>query len=143
MLNPQRLLDRQSWFRVRVGPSAIDGKGLFALTSVPARRKLGEFVGERISLTEARERARRLTRIAIVELSRTTAIDATVGGNDFRFVNHSCLPNMYIRCGYSRVEFYALRDINAGEELTCDYGVTHHNGRRPCTCGHERCRTRI
>jgi SET domain-containing protein len=38
------------------------------------------------------------------------------------------------------VEFYSLRPIKAGEELTCDYGETHHDGRLPCRCGSVRCR---
>jgi SET domain-containing protein len=38
------------------------------------------------------------------------------------------------------VEFYALRKIAPGEELTVDYGQTHHQGRLACRCGAEGCR---
>ena len=37
-------------------------------------------------------------------------------------------------------EFYALRDIRKGEELTVDYEDSHHEGRLRCRCGAARCR---
>lgn len=123
-----------------VKPSGIDGKGLFARSRIPARRKLGELGGEFISLREARKRAAGKRRIAIVELPRGGAVDATVGGNAFRYINHSCSPNSFIRIFGRHVEFYALRVIEAGAELTCDYGETQHNGTLRCACGAERCR---
>jgi SET domain-containing protein len=44
-----------------------------------------------------------------------------------------------MRIAYRHVEFYALRDIEAGEELTAHYGETHHEGTLPCRCGADRC----
>ena len=41
-----------------------------------------------------------------------------------RFVNHSCGPNTQLKRQQGRVEFYSLRDIAPGEELTADYGET-------------------
>ena len=49
----------------------------------------------------------------------------------------------FMRRHRGRVEFYALRPIEAGEEVTCDYGETHNNGRLPCCCGSLRCRGRL
>jgi SET domain-containing protein len=120
--------------------SSIDGRGIFARERIPARRKLGELSGERISLREARKRAATRQRIAIVELPKGGAIDASVGGNDFRYINHSCTPNAYMRIFRAHVEFYALRAIRRGEEVTCDYGETQHEGTLPCRCGGEGCR---
>lgn len=120
--------------------SAIDGKGIFARRRIRARRKLGELGGEHISLREARRRAARRRRIAIVELPRGGAIDASAGGNEFRYINHSCTPNAYMRIFGSRVEFYSLRTIHPGEEVTCNYGETQHEGTLPCRCGGDRCR---
>lgn len=126
-------------FDVAVKKSSIDGLGAFAVVPVPARRKIGEFEGERISRVEARKRASRRHRIAIIELDSNAAIDGSRHGNKTRFVNHSCNPNTYIRIHRGRVEFYALRDVAKGEELTCHYGETHHEGRRPCTCKSTNC----
>jgi uncharacterized protein len=125
-------------FRVR--RSLIQGRGLFAEQPLAARRKLGEFTGKKISVQEARRRAKNARRIVIVEISETEAIDGSRGTSPFRFVNHSCDPNLFIRIAHRRVEFYAKRDIQPGEELTCDYGDSHHEGRLPCRCGSDNCR---
>jgi uncharacterized protein len=120
--------------------SPIQGKGLFTDSRILLRSKVGEFSGERISVREARKRARGAKRIVIVELSATKAIDGSVSGGPFQFVNHSCDPNLFVRIAYGRVEFYAKRNISAGEELTCDYGDSHHEGRLPCGCESVKCR---
>ena len=125
---------------VEVRTSSIDGNGVFAAKRIPARRKLGELAGELITQREARRRARLLTRIAIVEFDDGMAIDASVGGNAFRYTNHSCAPNAYMRIARQRVEFYSLRAIMPGEEITCRYGETQHEGTVPCRCGRGRCR---
>jgi SET domain-containing protein len=125
-----------------VAPSKIVGKGLFAGNAIGARAKVGEFEGEAIGLREARRRARGRSTIAIVELERH-ALDATRSKRGFRFINHSCAPNTYIRCTPERAEFYALRDIARGEELTVDYGESHHDGELACQCGATRCRRYI
>jgi uncharacterized protein len=125
---------------VAVRRSGIEGHGLFARERFPSRRKLGEMVGEIISEREGRKRARERNRIAIVELGNGRAVDAGTNGNAFRFVNHSCSPNSFIRIFRGHVEFYALRDIRPGEELTCNYGDSHHDGKLPCRCGADLCR---
>ncbi|HEX7466288.1 MAG TPA: SET domain-containing protein-lysine N-methyltransferase [Usitatibacter sp.] len=122
-----------------VGRSGIVGKGLFSGTRIPARAKIGEFEGEVIGLRESRRRAKGRAIVAIVELDRH-ALDATASPRGFRFINHSCDPNTYIRCTADRAEFYALRAIAKGEELTADYGESHHDGKLPCRCGAARCR---
>ena len=45
-----------------------------------------------------------------------------------------------MRCTPERAEFYARRAIAPGEELTVDYGESHHGGRLPCRCGAATCR---
>jgi SET domain-containing protein len=121
-----------------VGPSTIDGRGLFTRRPLPARKKIGELTGERISRVAARRRARTRERVAIVELNDGTAIDAA-NGNEFSFINHACQPNLYMRIMGAHVEFYTLRPVRAGEELTCNYGETHHGGQRRCNCQSDNC----
>ena len=127
----------------KVGRSRIQGRGLFALADGPARKKIGELGGERISLREARRRARGADCVMIVEFEDGTALDATRLGGPFKYVNHSCEPNAFMRRHRGRVEFYALRRVEAGEELTCDYGETHHAGKLSCRCGSAKCRGRL
>lgn len=130
-------------YNFKVKRSRIQGRGLFALSDLPARRKLGELGGELITQREARRRARGARSIMIVEFGDGTALDASRTGSLFRYVNHSCEPNAYMRLYRGRVEFYSLRRVEAGEELTCDYGETHHDGALACRCGSSRCRGRL
>jgi SET domain-containing protein len=131
------------WHRVYdalvVGKSRFVGKGLFAGMPIRARAKIGEYEGERIGLREARRRVRGRRIVAIVELDRH-AIDATGMGRGFRYINHSCDPNTFMRCTAERAEFYARRAIRRGEELTVDYGECQHEGRLRCRCGAPNCR---
>lgn len=128
-------------------PSPIAGTGAFALEAIPARRKIGELRGEAVSVREARRRARAKAAagepIMIVEVSATRAVDAAASADVLRHTNHSCAPNAFLRIAGGRVEFYALRDVAAGEELTCDYGESHHGGRLRCNCGAPRCTGRL
>jgi len=56
-----------------------------------------------------------------------------------RFVNHSCAPNTEVR------EFcdIALRRIEAGEEITSDYGEAGAAVAFECNCGSAQCRKHI
>lgn len=119
--------------------SGFSGRGLFAGTNIAARAKIGEYEGEVIGLAEARRRARGRKVVAIVELERF-ALDAKGMRRGFRYINHSCDPNTYFRCTPDRAEVYALRRIRAGEELTCDYGESQHEGQLRCRCGSDKCR---
>ena len=130
---------RRTYDALTVGRSRLVGQGLFAGTRIAARAKIGEFEGERIGIGEARRRARGRRIVAIVELE-DFALDATDTGRGFRYINHSCEPNTFMRCTPTRAEFYALRAIRPGEELTVDYGDSHHDGKLPCRCGARRCR---
>lgn len=126
-------------FALQVGASPIDGLGVFAAEAIPARRKIGELRGEPISVREARQRAQGRARIHIVTVSKTRAVDATDSPDLLRLVNHACRPNALLRISQGRVEFYALRNITVGEEISCDYGESHHQGRLTCRCGAANC----
>jgi len=134
-------------FKVEVGPSAIDGQGAFAGEPIAARRKIGEIRGEFIDMATARARAREAERttgrIFMVAISDKRAVDATHSTDPLRFANHSCSPNMVLKVQQGRVAFYALHDIEAGEELTARYGETHHAGRLRCCCGAPNCIGRL
>ncbi len=126
-------------FAVDVRPSRIDGQGAFAAEPIPPRLKIGEIRGESISVQEARIRATRTERVMIVELSSRRAIDFSKSADPMRYTNHSCKPNARLCIRAGRVEFYALRAIAPGEEITVDYGETHHEGKLACRCGAPGC----
>lgn len=126
-------------FAVDVKRSPIDGFGVFAAEPIPSRRKIGEIRGESITVAEARRRAEGQERIMIVEVSHRRAIDASRSTDPMRFTNHACRPNARLSVREGRIEFYALRSIAIGEEITVDYGETHHEGRLACRCGAAGC----
>lgn len=136
-MNPPRPAYQK--YALRVAPSPIDGLGVFAAEPIAAARKIGEIRGEAISVDEARIRATRSERIMIVELSPRRAIDFSKSADAMRYTNHSCRPNARLSIAHGRVEFYALRAIREGEEITVDYGETHHQGTLACRCGAPGC----
>ena len=123
-------------FAVVPAPSRIDGQGAFAAEAIPPRLKIGEIRGESISVAEARIRATRSERIMIVELSERKAIDFSKSADPMRYTNHSCRPNARLCIRYGVLWAYG----NDGEEITVDYGETHHEGRLACRCGAPGCR---
>ena len=130
-------------FAVQVRASAIDGQGAVAGEAIPGRRKIGESRGESVSVREARRRAKGAARIMIVEVSDRRAIDASASTDPLRFTNHCCSPNAVLRIRQGRVEIYAMRALAAGEEITVNYGETHHEGKLRCRCGAPGCVGRL
>jgi SET domain-containing protein len=130
-------------FDVRVQASTIDGQGVFAAEAIAPRLKIGEIRGESLSVRDARIRATRYERIMIVEVSARKAIDFSKSSDPMRYTNHSCAPNARLCIRQGRVEFYALRPIARGEEITVSYGETHHNGKLACRCGTAGCVGRL
>lgn len=123
--------------------SKIAGTGAYAAQPIPARKKIGNMEGEIISYREAQRRVKKQPGnvLFMVEFDHEDiALDASVNSNELRFINHSCDPNVFMRRAYQKVEYYAKRAIKKGEELTCDYGETHHEGTLPCRCGAKNCR---
>lgn len=133
-------------YKIKVKKSNIAGKGAFAAEQIPARRKLGNMGGVIISYREAQKRVRQQPGnvLFMVEFDHgNIALDASIESNELRYINHSCDPNTFMRRAYKKVEFYTRRPVSKGEELTCDYGETHHDGKLPCKCGAANCRGAI
>jgi SET domain-containing protein len=127
-------------FPLRIDSSRIHGHGAFALGVIPARKKIGNLAGKLISKKMGRALARTKKSISLVELWNGKTLDASENSNELRYINHSCRPNTYMRNLGCHVEFYALREISPKEELTCNYGATHHEGKRKCNCGTPGCK---
>ena len=117
--------------------------GVFAQETISKLKKIGEIRGESISVSDARIRATRHERIMIVEVSGKRAIDFSKSSDPMRYTNHSCAPNARLCLRQGRVEFYALRTIAINEEITVNYGETHHEGKLVCQCGAVGCFGRI
>ena len=57
------------------------------------------------------------------------------------WINHSCNANTELNIKNDPPSLVATRDINANEEITCDYNETEKGGEKAvCTCKSENCR---
>ena len=130
--------------------SRIEGRGAFATQRIRTGRRIGEYAGERITHAESDTRYENIhSRTYLFIIDSKIVIDADVGGNDVRFINHSCDPNCESRMdAKKRVFIYATRMIEPGEELAYDYRLALNPGEDlmkeipdfPCHCGSEKCR---
>ena len=117
--------------------STIHGAGVYATQRIPKNTRIIDYAGEKISHKESLKRERRYIRngrhIWCFTLSNRTVVDAGVGGNAARFINHSCRPNCYIDIKNGVIWIRAARPIRKGEELTYDYN-TDGDGLIMCRC---------
>lgn len=138
-----------------VRKSRIAGKGAFARRDIAKGERVIEYLGERISHGEADERYDDDNVDAhhtfLFNVNRSVVIDAYYGGNDARFINHSCDPNCESEIEKSRVYVDAIKNIRKGEELTYDYAYGRDGTETPeeestlyvCRCGAKKCRHTI
>ena len=80
-------------------------------------------------------------------LDNARVIDATIKGNESRFINHSCDPNCEVRQirinNENKLIFFACCDIHAGDEITYDYKFPYEENEITCLCGSPNCRARM
>lgn len=116
--------------------SKIQGWGVHATQTISKNTRIIDYAGEKISNQESLKREARYIRngrIWCFKLTNRTVIDAGVGGNDARLVNHSCKPNCYIHIYGGTIWIRAARTIRKGEELTYHYN-TDGEGLITCRC---------
>lgn len=135
-------LSRRAYRAVSVRRTGKKGHGLFAEEGVKAGEFVMEYCGEVLheeAYAERKERYREEGRshYYFMTLSSSETIDATLRGNEGRFLNHSCAPNCetqkWMVRGELRIGIFATRDVTAGEELTIDYKFERF-GERPSRC---------
>lgn len=132
--------------------STIHNWGLYAMEPIAAKEMIIEYVGERIRQQVAEHREKSYLRTGIgssylFRIDENTVIDATKKGGIARFINHCCNPSCTAKIikveGKKRIVIYALRDIEANEELTYDYKFereTNDEERIRCLCGAPGCK---
>jgi SET domain-containing protein len=139
--------------RIVVRNSPIHGRGVYAARDLRKGERVIEYCGEVISWKEADRRPPsdpddpHHTFLFSLEDGKRV-IDASVDGNDARWINHSCDPN----CETEEIEsgqvfIDAIRAIARGEELNYDYcliideKITKKLRRQyECRCGASDCR---
>lgn len=141
---------RRPPFRLRASP--IAGIGAFATRDLAPGEWIEEYAGERITEAEFQRRDPERTpgeehHTVFFAVAPDVVIDASVDGNDARFLNHSCDPNCEARLEAGRVQIRARRAIRRGEELCFDYAYVREAhltpamlAAHPCRCGAPTCR---
>jgi SET domain-containing protein len=137
--------------RIQIRRSGVHGKGVFALRDIAEGEAIIEYVGAIISWKEAQRRHPHdpgdPNHTFYFHIDENRVIDALVGGNSSRWINHSCDPNCEADEQDGRVFIKALRNIAAGEELNYDYGLIIDErytpklkAEYPCWCSAKQCR---
>jgi SET domain-containing protein len=94
--------------RLRVSDSPIHGKGLFAASMIEEGTILGKIRGIRTVRDDA----------YVLWISESIGVRMLC---KYKYINHSDTPNVVL---YDTLEVCALRDIQAGEEITHDYACS-------------------
>jgi SET domain-containing protein len=137
--------------RIQVRRSGVHGKGVFALRPIAKGETIIEYTGEVITWPQAQRRHPHdpsdPNHTFFFHMDDKHVIDANVGGNAARWINHACDPNCEADEEDGRVFIKALRRIKPGEELFYDYGLIIDDRLTPavkkqfaCYCGSRKCR---
>lgn len=113
--------------------SKIHGQGVFATAPIAAGEEVVEYKGKLRTHAEVDEEygGQDTGHTFLFILNDHYVIDANIGGNVARWLNHGCAPNCKAFViedeggdpRKDRVVIEALRDIGIGEELTYDYDI--------------------
>ncbi|MEO8133565.1 MAG: SET domain-containing protein-lysine N-methyltransferase [Betaproteobacteria bacterium] len=140
---------RKRPFEVR--NSSIHGHGVFATGPIAKGARLIEYTGEIITWKIADQRyeddGTRGYHTFLFDVDGKKVIDAGVGGNAARWINHSCAPNCQAVGEGDKIFIEAIRNIKPGAELVYDYGFVFEERHTPelkaryaCRCGAKTCR---
>lgn len=95
------------------------GLGLFAVDPIKRGTWIIEYVGK---VLRGKEVTKHPANKYLFETSAVRMIDGSARSNTARYINHSCKPNCEAEIFGGRVFIKAIRRIEAGDELTYDYG---------------------
>ena len=124
--------------------SKLHGWGVFALEPINKNKRIIDYAGELIDHKRSLRRETKYLKrgeIWCFTVNSRWVRDANSGGNNARFINHSCKPNCYTHIVGRTIWIRAARNIRAGEELTYNY---YTDGEKviPCRC-RPGCKTRL
>ena len=140
-MNSVRLVKSYVSPKIIISESTIHGLGMFAKTNI----EQGEIVfikgGHIVTRSELYSSAQISSYLPIDDGYFIGATSEDEEGGIKLFENHSCEPNCGVR---GEITFVAMREIQEGEELTCDYAmIDNEDYEFECNCGSKACRERI
>src|SRR6266480_3077424 len=137
---------RKRAVQIEVRKSDVHGRGVYAMQFIPEGTRIIEYTGERTSW-KAAPNDENDPHTFNFGLDNGQVINPHIGGNDARWINHSCDPNCEANEEDDRIFIDAMRDIQPGEELFYDYGleidepITEESKKKyACHCGSSNCR---
>ncbi len=127
--------------KTEVRESRIEGRGLFAVAAIERHEIVavkGGHIFDRRRLREL-EPVLGAAEIQIGEDLFIGPLTPEEREGSMIYSNHSCEPNLGVQ---GQIVFVAMRDIEAGEELTHDWAMTDDDSSHQlqCRCGADRCR---
>jgi SET domain-containing protein len=139
-----KIRKRAVWIKVR--QSGVHGRGVYATQFIAEGTRIIKYTGQHVSW-EAAPDDDNDPHTFNFGLENGEVINAEIGGNDARWINHSCDPNCEAIEEDDRIFIYAMRDIEPGEELFYDYAmeidepITEKSKKKfTCHCGSSNCR---
>ena len=130
--------------KVRRKRSKLHGFGVFAMEPINKNKRIIDYAGELITNKQSENREDRYLSkgcIWVFRVNRNWSRDAAVGGNDARFINHSCKPSCWVEVVDKTIWIRASKPIANGDELTYDYN-TEGDKIIPCLC-RPGCKTKL
>jgi Proteins containing SET domain len=133
---------------VEVRASGVHGRGVYATQFIAKGTRIIEYTGTRVPWDSVPDDSEDPRTFLFGLDNGKDVIDPEIGGNDARWINHSCDPNCEaIEEDDERVFIDALRDLQPGEELFYDYQlevdepITNEvKEESRCYCGASSCR---
>ncbi len=136
---------------LEVRASGVHGKGVYATRTIRKGKRIIEYTGAHLPWDEAMDLPahdpKNPYHTFFFSLDNGEVINAGVGGNESRWINHSCDPNCETIEESDRIFVYALRSIRPGQELFYDYKIMPAERRTKrlekefaCSCRSANCR---
>ncbi|KAH7726892.1 histone-lysine N-methyltransferase SUV39H1-like [Aphelenchoides avenae] len=156
---PNRIVQRGRQFPVILFRTADRGWSVRTAAKIPPRTFVMEYVGEVLPIEKADERSNRYAFDINGHAYGETKffIDSEHYGNEARFVNHSCQPNLEsvnVFCEHEDMRYWRIafisgdEEIPAGAELTLNYfgadkkklaSIVAGRKKQTCFCGAPKC----
>jgi SET domain-containing protein len=120
--------------------SKIHSDGCYTTVPIKNKKLVVEYTGPRLTIKEADDIYEKSPRTYLFGL--TDGEHVIDGDGVAAFINHSCDPNCEADEISGHVLITAIRDIQAGEELSYDYNLYDGelDDESPCFCQTESCR---
>jgi SET domain-containing protein len=123
-----------------IKPTKDRGNGLFAKRDFAAGQIIFQFEGKFVTSTDiATKKIPSEITDSFLQIGPELYLD--IKGHHSFFIQHHCVPNVFVKIIVNHAFGIAIHAIKANEELFFDYSLTSTDSpdswAMPCTCGHK------